>query len=1169
MKRFFDKFLPFVLLAILVGSCKSEPKAPLDDQPRRIEILFLGHSIEHHNSNAYMPILASALTKSGINLTYTETPDDLNAQNLSRYDGLIIYANHDSITPSQDKALIDFVSGGKAFIPIHCASFCFRNSPEYVGMVGGQFMSHETATFTATISNKTHPITQNFEEFSTWDETYVHSNMADDITVLMERAEGQRQEPWTWVKEYGKGKVFYTAYGHDERTWNQPGFQELIKQGILWAVDANTKKNWENFIADIPTLQYEERENIPNYEQRDPAPKYQLPLSPEASEKLIQVPAGFDVQLFASEPDIINPIAMDWDERGRLWVIETVDYPNTVRSDKGEGDDRIKICEDTNGDGKADKFTIFADKLNIPTSFTFANGGIIVSQAPHFLFLKDTDGDDKADVKEVIIDGWGTFDTHAGPSSLQRGIDNKVYGVLGYSGFKGEIFGKPYEFRQGIYRFDTDFNDFEFLTNTSNNTWGLGITEDNQIFASTANNTHSVFMGIPNAHFEGVEGIPAQGSAKIDGHYDMKAITPNVRQVDVFGGFTAAAGHHFYTARSFPSEYWNKVAFVCEPTGGVVHIAKIVQEGAGYVEKDGGNLIASSDEWFSPVEAKVGPDGAVWVLDWYNFIIQHNPTPRLDRGGYDAENGEGNAYINPLRDRSKGRIWKVTPKIASKSDELFKLETDKPEQWIEALSNDNKFWRMTAQRLLVERGDKSVLPKLYALVKEGKEDEVGLNPGALHALWTIEGLGAIPNDAKALTALKGALKSVTPAIRIAAIQLFPKNEETDATLLKSKVLHDSDPRVQLAALLYFSEREPSEAVGKQLYALSERPEITEDAWLSKALYVAAAKHSLGFLGEVITSKSVSEIPKTKENAWKKTDLDDSQWKTMALPQYIETAGLKIDGIIWFRKQIELSASEAGKAATISLGPIDDADVVYINGQKVGSTDDYQKPRVYPVQSGLLKTGNNSIAIWVKDTGGGGGLYGTKDQMILTIGSKTVPLYGDWKYSVEQDFSEKQTDLFQGSSLAEVLLENYEDKVALLAAAVKDANAKSTVINIKTIQNEMKFDITEFEVTAGTQVEVVFMNNDFMQHNLLITQPGSKEKVGAAADKLAMDPKGAENNYIPEMVEVLFYTPIVDPDSKFSLKFTAPSTPGTYPFICTFPGHWRIMQGVMKVVAATS
>ena len=419
-----QSFIKITLIVLLFAACSPAKKERLDDAPRRIELLFLGHEIEHHNSRAYFPILASALTKDGINITYTEKPSDLNSDNLALYDGLIVYANHEEITESEETALLNFVKKGKAFIPIHSASFCFKNSPEYINLVGAQFMSHETGTFTAEITNIEHPITKNLKPFETWDETYVHDKIADDITVLMERVEGDHREPWTWVKEVGEGKVFYTAYGHDERTWENKGFQELVKSGILWAVDDQVKKNWEAFMVDMPTLKYEERANIPNYEKRDPAPKYQLPLSPEESKKLIQVPAGFDVELFASEPDIINPIAMNWDEKGRLWVIETVDYPNTVRNDNSIGDDRVKILEDTDGDGKADKVTVFADKLNIPTSFVFYDGGIVVSQAPHFIFLKDTNGDDKADVKEILIDGWGTFDTHAGPSNLQFGIDN-------------------------------------------------------------------------------------------------------------------------------------------------------------------------------------------------------------------------------------------------------------------------------------------------------------------------------------------------------------------------------------------------------------------------------------------------------------------------------------------------------------------------------------------------------------------------------------------------------------------------------------------------------------------------------------------------------------------------------------------------------------------------
>ena len=1168
MKTLQTCFVCLLIVLTCLVSCGPSERKKKDDQPRRIEMLFLGHAQEHHNSRVYMPILASSLTQSGINITYTEEVEDLNPENLALYDGVIIYANHENRFPEQEKALLDYVAAGHAFLPIHCASFCFNESEEYVDLVGGQFKTHGTDTFTAKIVDKSHPIMQNFEEFPTWDETYVHDKLANDITVLMERVEGEHHEPWTWVKQFGKGKVFYTAYGHDERTWNKPGFQNLIKEGILWAVGDQVKKNWVEFSKDIPSLEYKEMANIPNYEKRDPAPKYQLPLTPDESAKLIQVPSGFKLELFASEPNIINPIAMNWDEKGRLWVIETVDYPNTVRDDKGMGDDRIKICEDTDGDGKADKFTVFAENLNIPTSFTFVNGGILVSQAPYFLFLKDTDGDDKADVKEIVINGWGVFDTHAGPSNLQRGIDNFIYGVVGYSGFKGNISGENFEFGQGIYRFNSNFDNFEFLTNTSNNTWGLGITEDNSIFASTANNTHSVFMGIPNKNLEDVKGISFKGSSKIDGHYAMLPITQNIRQVDVFGGFTAAAGHHFYTARTYPAKYWNKYAFVCEPTGGVVHIAKIEKDGAGYLEKDGGNLMASSDEWFSPVEAKVGPDGAVWVLDWYNFIIQHNPTPNVDRGGYDAVNGLGNAYENPLRDKSKGRIWRIVPKEATDYPELS-LDREDSKGLVKALSNDNMFWRMTAQRLLVENGNTNVASELIKLVRNTEVDALGLNSGALHALWTLDGLGVVSSNAEVMEVVKTAVKHPSAAVRKAAIQILPKSDSLDALLLEANLLTDSDPGVQLATLIYFSEREPNEVVGQQLFELSRNEQVLADDWLAKALYVAGSKHHKGFISAFQSANPNFEIGSTeKKNQREAVGLDDSLWKTMLLPQFIEDAGLQMDGIIWFRRNFNVPSGASVKSGTISLGPIDDSDKVYVNGKLVGATEkDYLANRVYQIPSGVLKVGENSIAVRVEDTGGGGGIWGKKEQMYFKTGQYRVSLAGDWKYEVESDYTKSTKNAFAEKPLAHLLVETYINEVKQESESTSNSSSSAVTIHIKTIKNEMKYDLTEFVVETGKPVELIFENTDFMQHNLVVTQVGEKEKVGMAADKLAMDPNGAEKNYVPDMPEVLFATAIINPEEKVVLKFIAPKEPGDYPFICTFPGHWRIMQGVMKVVQA--
>lgn len=1149
------------LLFLLLFSCDRD-----NSGPRRIEILFLGHASEHHPSAQYLPMLATALSRDGFNFSYTEDPGDLNDENLAHYDALMIYANHESITPEQEKALMDFVEEGKGFIPVHSASFCFQNSEKYIRLVGGQFQKHDTGTFVANIIAKEHPAMQSVDTFSTWDETYIHHHLTDDRTVLMERVDGDHHEPWTWVKEYGKGRVFYTAYGHDERTWSNPGFHQLIRSGILWAVNDKVRTQWEEFSKTIPTLTYREEANIPNYERRDPKPRYQDPLTPEQSAKLIQVPPGFDLELFAAEPDIVNPIAMAWDERGRLWVIETVDYPNTVRDEEGVGDDRIKICEDTDGDGKADKFTVFAENLNIPTSLVFANGGVIVSQAPVFLFLKDTDGDDKADVREVLIEGWGTFDTHAGPSNLKYGFDNHIWGVVGYSGFKGKIAGKTLDFDQGVYRFAPDASAFEFMTGTSNNTWGLGFTENNDVFASTANNTHSVYMGISDKMAAGVEGIPL-GSVKIDGHYAMHPITDKVRQVDVFGGFTAASGHNFYTAKSYPKEFHKGVAFVAEPTGHLVHLARIEKKGAGFVEKDGWNFFASADEWVAPVEAKVGPDGAVWVLDWYNFIVQHNPTPTPGRGGYQAVNGPGNAYENPLRDKTHGRVWRV---VYRNAEPYRKMELDRSDgkALVKALTSDNRFWRITAQRLLVESKNTDVLPDLYTLIRNENTDETGQNLAATHALWVLDGLGVIQSGNEAFGVVSSALRHTAAGVRKAAVQVLSSIEWTEQAILKAGVLDDPDPNTRMTAILSLAKTAPSVALGEKLFAISEEEDVRKDNWLAKSVYVAAAKHRKAFLQAFVRANPQFKAEES-ETQRERTSYIDDEWKTMTLPQPIESAGLNIDGVIWFRKNVDIPATAANKKGTISIGPVDDSDETWINGVKVGGLkNQYAKPRIYEISSGILKAGRNVIAVRVEDTGSRGGFYGRPAEMFIEVGGKKIQLAGEWRYEVEKSYSGNadQQPLFDNKSIAQVFAATYLGKTIESTDGAASPPAKDvTVIRIKALENEMKYDLKTFTVPAGKPVQIIFENPDYMQHNLVIAAPGTMETVGRAADKLATAANGAELSYVPQIPEVLFHTRLVNPDETVTLTFTAPAQPGDYPYVCTFPGHWSIMNGVMKVV----
>src|SRR6185295_5115004 len=206
-------------------------------EPGPLKLLFLGDR-GHHQPAARFKELQPVMAGRKIELVYTENVSDLNAQTLAKYDGLVLFANIDEIKPEQGKALLDYVAGGKGFVPLHCASFCFRNNDEVVALMGGQFQRHGTGTFrvSPTEDGAKHPILQGYKGFESWDETYVHTKHNEKDRIVLEyRNEGDKREPWTWVRTQGKGRVFYTAWGHDERTWGNPGFQNLVERGIRWA----------------------------------------------------------------------------------------------------------------------------------------------------------------------------------------------------------------------------------------------------------------------------------------------------------------------------------------------------------------------------------------------------------------------------------------------------------------------------------------------------------------------------------------------------------------------------------------------------------------------------------------------------------------------------------------------------------------------------------------------------------------------------------------------------------------------------------------------------------------------------------------------------------------------------------------------------------------------
>ncbi len=901
------------------------------DAPTKLKLLYLGDN-GHHQPRARFGQFQPVMKARGIELQYTDVVGDLNAEKLAKFDGLVLFANIDKIEDDQAKALLAYVASGKGFVPLHCASYCFRNNDDVVALMGAQFQRHGTGTFrvATTEDGKSHPLLKGYKGFESWDETYVHTKHNEkDRIVLETRTEGDAQEPWTWVRTHGKGRVFYTAWGHDERTWGNAGFQNLVERGIRWACNDDVSK--VPSFSDRPEMTAP-RKDVKPFEYVDsvipfyppakqwgtiaePVKKLQKPLPAEESIKHFITPVGFAVELFAADPDIGKPLSMNWDERGRLWLCETLDYPNELK-EPTKGRDRIRICEDTNGDGKADKFTIFAEGLSIPTAIAFYRGGAIVQDGTETVYLKDTDGDDKADIRKVLITGWALGDTHGGVSNFQYGLDNWYYAMQGYNNSKpvfddGKKTGES--FRMGFFRFkvegDTSFNrnangvrangaatgtahadgvgvkqdgdvrvtDVEFLRSTNNNTWGLGISEEGLIFGSTANGNPSEFMSIPNRYYEKVRGWSSSVLGGIADRNKIEPLSDKVRQVDHHGGFTAAAGHALYTARSWPKEYWNRTAFVCEPTGKLVSTFVLRPDGAGFRSNNPWNILASDDEWSAPIMAEVGPDGQLWVIDWYNIIVQHNPTP----AGY--KTGKGNAYEIDLRDKKHGRIYRVVyvgqpfqadPNGEKPSDDVQREsgQSGKPDLppnpdlstvdgQLDALQTGNRLWRLHAQRLMVENKNADVIQALIGLANDHSEDEIGQSNAFNHAVWTMHGRGALNGmNSDATKAVIGALRHNSAAGRINALRVLPRDPKSIEEIAKSGICQDKNPQVRLAAFLALSEMPSPSPTAAQVLALAvSRPENSNDRWLRDALTSAAAVHDRYFLISLANASSIKSL----------------------------------------------------------------------------------------------------------------------------------------------------------------------------------------------------------------------------------------------------------------------------------------------------------------------
>jgi len=631
-----------------------------------------------------------------------------------------------------------------------------------------------------------------------------HAALTGPVRVLYIDAEGKEQTAvgplHDAMRDLGRDAIWFDYSKEELPAENydlvvKPG-SDLSREAILSKLTLERKADYEAFLKQREAEKREKHPQVANYEKRPEPLTFQQPFSVKGSMERTQVPADCELKLFAAEPDIAKPIAFAWDERGRCWVVETRDYPHGI-SDNGEGQDSVKICEDTDGDGKADKFTVFADKLNLPTGIVFARKGIIVAAPPKFIYLEDTNGDDKADKREVIIDCWGIKDTHAQASSLHYGFDNWIYGCVGYSGIEGYVGGKKQQFSMGTYRFKPDGSAIEFLHQFTNNAWGHSMNDVGDQFGGTANGAPLFFGGIPATSYpENARGMTAKKINVVD---TCHTITPNFRQVDVFGGYTSAAGSNFIYSDALPKRFQGK-AMVCEPTMKVVSLMDVQPDGAGWKALDDFNIYASSDEWNSPVHAEVGPDGAIWVADFENFIIQHNPTPSKERGGFVGTTGVGGAHENDLRDHSRGRIYRIVGKNAAKDTHTLYSRL------------------LKQQRLASDTSDVSDLSDI-------------------HALWVKHARGTL--DAKTHQA---ALISKDPALRRNAIRALGSDKAAQDLFFGSGVISDPDLHTRLAAFVKLADFPTTEEIKTLVKKLANDPVVKNDEWLTEAAKLLGKKH---------------------------------------------------------------------------------------------------------------------------------------------------------------------------------------------------------------------------------------------------------------------------------------------------------------------------------------
>ncbi|HEX7859534.1 MAG TPA: PVC-type heme-binding CxxCH protein [Verrucomicrobiae bacterium] len=456
------------------------------------------------------------------------------------------------------------------------------------------------------------------------------------------------------------------------------------------------------------------------------APAATAPLPPEEAAKKMTLPEGFEARIFAHEPQVVNPVAMTWDERGRLWVVELYEYPlGAAPGTKPR--DNVKILEDTDNDGRADKVTVFADGLNLATGILIGYGGVFVGQAPHLYFMEDTNGDDVADKKTIVKTGFGLEDRHELLNGFTWGPDGYLYmthGVFTHSKVKNpdDPNDDGVTMTAAVARFHPRTKKFEIFAEGTSNPWGVDFDRAGNAFVSACVIDHLFHMA-PGGIYQRQAGSPPHPFA-----YEL---LPSI--VDHKHFRAAYSGVQVYQGDQYPEEYKGTI-LMGNIHDSSVHQDKLTPAGATFKASFVRDFVRANDGWFRPVSVQGGPDGAVWIMDWYDKY------PCYQNANADPEGV----------DRAHGRIWRIVytgkdrgKPVGSRPDKGMNLAKLSNDDLAKVLEHPNAWHRRTAQRIFTERGEGT-----FGRSFHGSNPVLDLldsdNADArLAALWTLHTMGEL------------------------------------------------------------------------------------------------------------------------------------------------------------------------------------------------------------------------------------------------------------------------------------------------------------------------------------------------------------------------------------------------------------------------------------------